>query len=171
MVVNMIVAYCRGRGIGKNNTLPWHIPQDLKHFSKMTKGLNKKNIIIMGRHTWESLPNKPLRDRLNIVLSNTITLEEENVKSFCTLEEALDYYQIHQDIYGDVWIIGGYQVYKTALEKNVVDNLYVTYIDQDHECDTFFPKFPMDNFRLISKTSLDVKGVDCYWHQVSKNIE
>ena len=159
----MIVAYCKGRGIGKNNSLPWHIPQDLKHFSKMTKGLNKKNIIIMGRHTWESIPNKPLRDRLNIVLSTTITLEEENTISFSMLEDALEYYQTHKDIYGDVWIIGGYQVYKSALEKKVVDNLYITYIDQYHECDTFFPEIPLDKYNLKSKTTLGLDGVDCYW--------
>ena len=50
MTVNIIVAYCKGNGIGKNNTLPWHIPQDLKHFSKVTKG-NNNNMVVMGRNT------------------------------------------------------------------------------------------------------------------------
>ena len=70
MGVNIIVAYCKGNGIGKNNALPWYIPQDLKHFSKLTKG-NNNNMVVMGRKTWDSLPFKPLPNRRNIVLTST----------------------------------------------------------------------------------------------------
>ena len=60
-MINIIVAYCRNRGIGINNTLPWHLPEDLKRFKFLTEGSN--NTVIMGRKTWESLPLKPLPKR------------------------------------------------------------------------------------------------------------
>ena len=85
--MNMIVAFCKNRGIGFQNKLPWHIPNELKYFKrKTTKGDN--NVVIMGKNTWESLPKKPLPKRINIVLSKT--LNEKDVKDayiFSDMEE------------------------------------------------------------------------------------
>ena len=163
MVVNMIVGYCKGRGIGKKNTIPWDIPQDLKHFAKLTKGSSdKKNIIVMGRRTWESLPKKPLPGRLNIILSNTISLKEENIKTFSSFKEILSFYHSNQNLFGDLWICGGYQVYKSALDNKLIDNLYITYIDQVHDCDAFFPEVDLNQFTLQSITPLGVENCNIF---------
>jgi len=159
----MIVGYCKGRGIGKKNTIPWDIPQDLKHFAKLTKGSSdKKNIIVMGRRTWESLPKKPLPGRLNIILSNTISLKEENIKTFSSFKEILSFYYSNQNLFGDLWICGGYQVYKSALDNKLIDNLYITYIDQVHDCDAFFPEVDLNQFTLQSITPLGVENCNIF---------
>lgn len=164
MVVNLIVAYCRGNGMGKNNSLPWHIPQDLKHFSKMTKGDGvKKNIIVMGRHTWESLPKKPLPHRLNVIVSNTININEENIKTVSSLTDILTYYQSNQEIYGDLWVIGGYQIYKEVLDNNICDNIYITYIDEIYDCDVYFPSISMDKYTLVERYKLE-NSVSIVYH-------
>ena len=76
-----IIVACTDEGIiGVNNTIPWYIPDDLKYFKTITTGNEKnKNIVIMGRNTWESLPTqyKPLKDRINIIISNTLILDKK----------------------------------------------------------------------------------------------
>src|SRR5579872_2343493 len=108
---SLIVCYDANYGIGKNNTIPWTIPSDLQRFKKLT--LN--NIVIMGKNTWNSLPKKPLLNRINIIISNTITETKEIniinemkdtyiVKSF---EEALSKCPSDKQIF----IIGGSKIY------------------------------------------------------------
>ena len=76
MNYNIIVAICENNGIGYNNSLPWNIKEDLKIFSKLTRG-NNNNAIIMGRNTFESLPNNFLPKRDNLVLSESLKIDEE----------------------------------------------------------------------------------------------
>ena len=84
----IIIALNEKNGIGLNNQIPWKCPEDLKFFKEMTNN----NIVIMGRKTWESLPNKPLKNRINIVLSrNKIENLPENTYHFDNLEKALSY--------------------------------------------------------------------------------
>ena len=93
MKLNVIVAFELGkRGIGIKNTIPWNLPEDLKNFSKVTKGQGN-NAIIMGRKTWESLPKKPLPGRQNIILSRSlddITLYD-NELYFSDMKKAVDH--------------------------------------------------------------------------------
>ena len=74
MQYKIIVATCKNNGIGYCDTLPWNIKEDLRHFSKLTKG-NGKNAIVMGKNTWESIGHKPLPNRDNFVLSTTMKYE------------------------------------------------------------------------------------------------
>lgn len=134
MRVNIIVAFCRNRGIGINNKLPWYIPEDLKRFSKLTKG-NGNNAIVMGRKTYESI-SKALPGRLNIVLSKE-SRDYEGVTMCTSLEDAIVLCE-NKNI-TDLFIIGGESLYKEALEKKLVYKVYETVINGDYECDTFFP--------------------------------
>lgn len=94
--------------IGINNRLPWHIPKDLEHFKQVTKN----GIIIMGRLTWESLPTKPLPDRINVVISSTIKELPEGVLCFKTLEDAFRSFEFIQT---PIYVIGGKRIFDEAL--------------------------------------------------------
>ena len=141
MTFKLIVAVCKNYGIGKNNTLPWHIKEDLKHFSEITKG-NKKNAIIMGRNTWNSLNKKHLKHRDNLILSTSLninyaTSNNDIIKTFINIEELNMF--IKSKNYEDIWIIGGEKIYKKFIEDHLVNECYITVIDNEYDCDTFFP--------------------------------
>jgi len=138
---NLIVAVSKNNGIGLNGKIPWHIHRDLQYFSQITKG-DGNNAVIMGRKTWESLP-KHLVDRANFVLSSSISSDDVNgVKIFRSFEE-IDTYLESNNFYEDIWVIGGAQIYKHYLASNKINKCYVTYIDTEFECDTFFPALDM----------------------------
>lgn len=124
-----IVAMSSNRVIGRNGTLPWHFPEDLKFFKRTTLG----HPILMGRTTFESI-GRPLPGRQNIVLSRTLA-PREGVTVIRTLEE-LPQACPEADT---VFVIGGAQVYAELLPK--CDGLYLTWIEQPYEGDTFLPAF------------------------------
>lgn len=149
---NIIVAFDNNRGIGKNNTIPWYFPEDLKYFSKMTKGTNN-NAIIMGKNTWTSL-TKPLLGRDNLILSTTLEITNNSpknnyIKTFKTLEE-LELFCINQN-YTNVWIIGGGQIYNDFLNSNKINKIYATLINNDYNCDVFFPKLDDCKWKIIKR--------------------
>ena len=117
MHIKVIVAMSMpSRGIGLENNIPWYIPEDLKRFSKLTKG-NGNNAIIMGRKTWESLPIKPLPQRQNIILSKTLLDNNEiklydNELYYSNLQTAIDNCKIKN--IDTVWIIGGEKIYDVS---------------------------------------------------------
>ena len=137
-MLNMIVAHCRNRGIGINNKLPWKLKKDLKKFKDLTIG-DGNNSVIMGRKTWESLPDKykPLPNRKNIVISNKLNFISNSVPVFNNLKTAKKY--VIESGYKENWIIGGSELYKTALEEIDLYEIFVTNIDNQFVCDTFFP--------------------------------
>lgn len=148
-MLNIIVAHCKNRGIGIAGNLPWYLPDDLKKFKKLTSGMGN-NAVIMGRKTWESLPNKPLRKRTNIVVSKTLDRDKElglNIKR--SLFDAIDYLEYSEVNEG--WIIGGSEIYNLALKDYYIDNIFVTEIDAEFKCDKFFDKIP-SNFSLKEKS-------------------
>lgn len=131
-MIKLIVAHDENYVIGHKNTIPWRNPEDMKLFKESTKN----NTVIMGRNTWESLPKKPLPNRLNIVLSSTKRESTCGELYFTTLSEAIAY----PNIIGDVYIIGGTKVYEHALEVDIVEEVYVSLIPGKHEGDAFFPQ-------------------------------
>ena len=142
MKFNLIVAMCRNNGIGMKGAIPWHIPTDLRYFSKLTRG-DGTNAIVMGSNTWTSLDRNGLPGRDNFVLSKSNRFDmlfagDRLIKSFKSLDEFIFFLEL-QSIYKEVWIIGGQQVYDTFLAADKVDQCYVTYIDKEFPCDTFFP--------------------------------
>ena len=140
-----IVAVSKNWGIGKENSLLFHIPEDLKFFKAMT--LNK--VVVMGRKTLESLPGgKPLKERTTIVLSSSMK-ECEGVIV------AKDTYELNKIISGydtdDVMICGGEQIYKLLLP--LCDTAYVTKIERDAEADKFFPNLDsLPEWKLTGKS-------------------
>jgi dihydrofolate reductase len=138
MKINLIVAKCLNNGIGFQNKIPWHHKADLKLFKQLTTN-NCKNAVIMGRKTYESLPNKPLANRHNIVISTTISNQcNKNISIFKNIQNGVHFAKLQN--YEELWIIGGSSIYKYFLDTNLVDNLYITEINKEYKCDTFFPK-------------------------------
>ena len=139
MNYNIIVAICENNGIGYNNSLPWNIKEDLKIFSKLTKG-NNNNAIIMGRNTFESLPNNFLPKRDNLILSSSIIIDEKRedniIKTFDNIDSIIEF--CNSKNYQQVWIIGGQLIYESFLRKNIVNKLFITKINKKYLCDKFF---------------------------------
>ena len=141
MKISIIAAMDEKRGVGKDNRIPWHISEDLKRFKAITTG----HAIIMGRKTFDSL-EKPLSNRYNIVITRDEEFKFEGVSVCYSLEEAIQKamqntkYNI-QDTENEVFIIGGGQIFKEAMEKSLVNKLYLTIVKGDFDCDTFFPEY------------------------------
>lgn len=143
--VSIILATTSSGGIGYDNDIPWNFPDDLRNFKRITsfvKDKSKKNAIIMGRNTWESLPSKPLQNRINIILTNNIEYElEEKYKKNAiisyNIDEALMY--CSADNVENIFIIGGEQIYKIFFNeyKHLIDKIYLTIITSYYECNKF----------------------------------
>lgn len=140
MTFDVVVAHDLNYGIGMNNELPWQCSADMKHFKELTtgNGQNAQNTVIMGRKTWESLPEtyRPLPNRNNIVLSKTIT-EISGASVALSLDHALEIANQNSAIF----VIGGAQIYQEALAHPACHTLHVTKIFKRCECDAFFPKY------------------------------
>lgn len=157
MFVNIIVAYSKNNGIGKNNSLPWKISSDLKKFKNLTIG-NKKNAIIMGKNTYLSLNNKSLVNRDNLILSSSLKIDNINennniTRSFKNEIELKEY--LESKNYEELWVIGGENIYDLFLNKTdiyKVIKIYVTLIDEDFDCDKFFPVLDDSKYSFISKS-------------------
>tara|TARA_B100001093_G_scaffold354108_1_gene338600 strand:+ start:5241 stop:5768 length:528 start_codon:yes stop_codon:yes gene_type:complete len=153
MDINIIVAYCKNNGIGLNNSMPWKISSDLKKFKKLTQG-DGNNAIIMGKNTWLSLNCNPLTKRDNLILSTSLNIDivhSNNIgKSFKNIEDLKDF--LYSKKYTTVWIIGGENIYKQFIDSEIfkINNIYVTYIDEVFDCDTYFPKINLEKFHLKS---------------------
>mgnify|MGYP001283150027 FL=1 len=151
MNFNIIVAVDNKNGIGYDNTIPWYEPDDLKHFSKTTKG-DFNNAIIMGSKTWESLPVKPLKNRDNLILSRKNHSNGDGFYHFKNIKDVIEYCKSKK--YDEVWVVGGSEIYKLFLDNNLIDNIYLSRVSKEYECNIFFPNIP-DNFQLIKKKSIN----------------
>ena len=166
---DIVVACDRALGIGLDNQLPWRLSKDLKYFRDLTKGFSDEdqrlpadvvgteNSVIMGRNTWQSIPtkNRPLSDRLNIVLSHDIdklggTTDPSKIEFCDSFEGALQRAFVHSSG-ARCFVIGGAKVYEQAIVHDRCDRLYLTQIDATFGCDVFFPYFE-DKFFLLSQS-------------------
>ena len=127
--LSIIVAMSSNRVIGVNNTLPWHLSEDLKHFKFLTVG----HTIIMGRKTYDSI-GRSLPNRRNIVISRNIEISCEGAEVVHSIENA---FSISKND-GEVFVIGGSNIYEQAL--HLVDHLYITEIKKSFLGDAFFPE-------------------------------
>jgi dihydrofolate reductase len=146
MPVSLIAALTTNRVIGKNNDLPWRLPDDMKYFMQTTKG----HPVIMGRKNYESLPQKfkPLPHRLNIIVTRQKNYRAENCRVVHSLQQALDV--AHKATTGEIFIIGGAEIYAQSLSK--ADRLYLTEIDAVLEGDTYFPPIDRNQWQEKSRT-------------------
>lgn len=145
MTISLIAALTENRVIGKNNDLPWHLPDDMKYFMQTTKG----HPVIMGRKNYDSIPEKfrPLPNRTNIV----VTRQRDFVAAGCivvhSLEEALD--EATNIVTDEIFIIGGAEIYRQGMPK--VNKLYLTEILATLDGDTYFPEFDTHAWKEVSR--------------------
>lgn len=144
MKVALIVAMDLERGIGKENDLMWHLPADMKFFKQTTEG----HIVVMGRKNWDSIPLKyrPLSNRENVVLTRNKSFKAENCIILHDLVEVWEKYQNEED--RTIFIIGGGEIYKQALESDLVEEMYLTHVNKVYNADTFFPAFDLRNWSV-----------------------
>ena len=134
MQVHLIYARAANGVIGKDGTMPWHLPEDMAHFKQLTQGCP----VIMGRKTWDSLPPRfrPLPGRSNIVVTRQPDWNETGAQRSSSLREALQIAEQSSPI--TVWVIGGAQIYAQALP--LAQRVEVTEIAQDFDGDAFAPE-------------------------------
>lgn len=140
-MISFIVAMDKNKVIGKNNELPWHLPADLAFFKRVTMG----SPIIMGRKTFESI-GRPLPGRKNYILTRDPEFKAEG----CTVVHSISHVkQIDLEHGEEVFVIGGSEIFKQTID--ITDRLYLTYIDEEFEGDTYFSVFNEDEWELKSK--------------------
>jgi len=159
--VYQIAAIDEKNGIGIKNTLPWNLKKDMAHFQETTlktKDPEKKNMVIMGRPTWESIPEKhrPLKGRINIVLSRDLDYVAEGAKVFNDIDKVFESADKDKKI-ETIFIIGGASVYTTTINHPRVTGLYLTRVHKVFECDAFYPQVP-EKFKKVKKLKTEKEG-------------
>lgn len=154
----IIVAMDKNRVIGKGGEMPWDIPEDLKNFRRLTMG----NVIVMGRKTLESI-GTVLDGRENVVLSRSQDYDSEHITLLNSVDEVLERFS---DEDRKVCIIGGGEIYRQFLPY--VANLYITFIEQEFDGDTYFPKIDWTEWRLAYKREGDRSGENGYRYFFTK---
>ena len=151
MIVSLIVAIAENNGIGKDNDLLWHLPNDMKYFKEKT--LNHH--IITGRKNYISIPEKyrPLVNRTNIVLTRNTDFSEEGCVVKHNLKDAIEYAKINNE--DELFIIGGGQIYKEALEEDLIDKMYITHVQKIFDADTFFPEIDSTIWKKINELTIE----------------
>ena len=142
MTLSIISAVAENRIIGNKNTLPWHMPADFKYFKEATLG----KVIVMGLNTFKSIGEKPLPDRKNIILNNDVNYAPPKG---CFVARSIDELLEMTKNEPEVMICGGASVYKQFLP--LAQKLYLTYIHQNFEGDTYFPEFSLSEWKEVKR--------------------
>jgi dihydrofolate reductase len=140
--VSLVVAVAQNGVIGRNNQLIWHLRDDMKFFKELTTG----HILLTGRKNYESIPEKfrPLPNRLNCIMTRNQNYKASNCELFSELSNWVDTYKNDER---ELFIIGGGEIYRQALEQDVVDVMFITHVKVEPIGDTFFPEFDMSLWR------------------------
>lgn len=144
-MISIIVAVAKNGVIGKQGKIPWYLPDDFKHFAKITKG----HIVIMGRKTYESIIKrlgKPLPERKNVVITSQRDFKAPGCMVLQSVDEAIGLFSLSNE---EVFVIGGSSIYNEFLP--IADKLYVTEVNVDCDGDTVFPVYDESDWKLISK--------------------
>ena len=157
MKLSLACAMAQNRVIGRNNNLPWYLPEDLKHFKRITMG----KPIIMGRKTFESI-GKALPGRSNIVVTRNPDYAADGIRVVTSLDEARTLSESIVEIDGmeEAIVIGGAEIYRLALP--LADRLYLTEIHADVEGDTYFPEFDRSLWQEATRLDFDAEGSNPY---------
>lgn len=163
-MISFIFAMDKNRLIGKDNDLPWHIPNDFKFFKDMTIG----KTIIMGRKTFESF-GKPLPDRKHIVITSNPDYDREGCTVVHSIDEILELENHDPDT--EWFVIGGGVLFEKMLPY--ANRMYLTYIDYEFEGDSYFPEFNKDDWNLVAETrgQKDEKNPYDYYFRTYERIE
>lgn len=163
--IHLIAAIDKNRGLGRENSLAWSLPSDMKYFKKITTTTQdplKQNAVLMGRKTWESIPQKyrPLPNRINVILSKTIAQSSNlDAEVFSDLDLAFKSLNDNPQV-ESIFVIGGASIYNQTLKQAKFDRIFITDIKQEFKCDSFLDPLP-DNYdledtsKLISENEID----------------
>ena len=147
MIISAIVAMSTNRVIGRDLGLPWHQPKDMKFFKDTTMGHH----LIMGRNNFASMDYRPLKGRINIVLTRDPFFITSSALVMHSIEEALSYaYEAGEE---EVFIIGGGEIYKQSLL--LLDKIYLTEVITELSGDTYFPEIDMNEWNLVSSEQVE----------------
>jgi len=159
-MIRAILACDSNKGIGRNGTIPWKHKDDMRFFKMATIG-HGNNIVVMGRKTMVSLPTFPLPDRKNIVISSR--KDNTAYDCFMTFETFKKWLKIpkEKDL-DDIYIIGGASIYHQCFKERIPQEIYITILDDEFECDTFI------DFDIIEKNYQvnDVRKIEDYTFQI-----
>lgn len=163
MTISLVVAAAKNDTIGKNGALPWHLPNDMKHFKNVTWAMP----VIMGRKTFETL-GKPLKGRKNIVISRQKNFRPEGIVVVNNFEDAL--FVARETDAKEVMVIGGGEIYKMAFPQ--ARRVYLTRVEAEPEGDTFFPQLKPEDWKLVSQKDhpADEKNIYAHSFQVWEKI-
>ena len=162
-MISLIVAATENNAIGKDNKMLIHIKEDLLFFKNTT--INKT--IVMGRKTFESLPGVlPFRKHIVLSRDKGYNVENQQVEIKHSLEEVLEEIKFSKE---EIFIIGGEEIYRQILEKNLADKIYITRIYKTVEdADTFFPKIDEEKFQIVDKKVLNKEAIVYVYENISK---
>jgi dihydrofolate reductase len=146
----MVVAIGDNGAIGQDGKVPWHIPEDRKHFRNVTMG----HAIIMGRKTWDEL-GRPLSGRRNLVVSRNAGLVLEGAEVYPSLEAAI---AAARTTDSEPHIIGGSDIYAAAM--SLATRIHLTEVHRNVEADTFFPPFDRSEWREVERRPAETEGVE-----------
>ncbi len=149
-MISIIVAVSDDLGIGKDNELLWHLPEDMKRFKKMTLG----NTVIMGKKTWESLPKRPLPGRKNIVLTDIPNEHIDGSITSYSIEDALSKCEEGENIF----VIGGGTVYRQFMP--ICDRLYITHVHKKTPADIYFPEIDPAQWEISEREEHTDKAIE-----------
>lgn len=141
-MLSIIVAVAENNAIGKDNDLIWYISDDLKRFKRLTTG----HTILMGRKTFESLPNGSLPKRTNVVITRDESLKLDKCLMMNSIEEAIEKYKDSEE---EVFIIGGGSIYEKMLP--FAKKLYLTKVHESFDADVFFPEINMEEWKITAE--------------------
>lgn len=175
--MNLILACDSNYGIGIQNKLPWSIKDDLKHFKKITSSSNN-NVVIMGKNTYLSF-KKPLPNRINIVVSRSLASKKFSLDGFLFFDSfefaylyAKNFTSLKNNS-GEIFIIGGAQLYDYVIQNYEINKLYLTYINNKYNCDVFlhyntvefFKKIKWNNINTIKDKNIDI----CFYSYIKSD--
>lgn len=155
MILSLLVAADENNVIGKDNQLPWHLPNDLKYFKNLTWGMP----ILMGRKTFESI-GKPLPGRKSIVITRNSDWKHEGVEVVHSIEQAIDL--AASFAIKEIFIIGGAEIYRTAFAK--ANRIYLTRIHHQFEGDVYFPELSSSDWGLVKEHRHAANEKNAYDH-------
>ena len=141
-MITIIAAIAKNNALGKDNDLIWHLPADLKRFKKVTTGHH----ILMGRNTFESI-GKPLPNRTTVIITRNNDYFIDGCLVANSIEDALELAKDDEEIF----VIGGAQIYKQAIENNLVDKLDITIVHETFEADVFFPEIDNSIWKEVAR--------------------
>lgn len=152
-MITVIAAIAKNNALGKNNDLIWHLPADLKRFKEITSG----HYILMGRNTFESI-GRALPNRTTVIITRNKNYYKDGCFIAHSIEEALDLASSEEKVF----IIGGAQVYKETLEKDLADQLDITLVHHKFEADAFFPEIDLKVWKEVSREDFKANEKNSY---------